>query len=95
MREMISGFLMKYSYLIIGWWSGVNADGQSGLFPANYCELIEDDSAPAAHPQDQVAPEAELETEPATMHHSPPPPPPPPPAPSADAEGTIMIAAYE
>jgi drebrin-like protein len=32
------------------WWMGENARGQSGLFPSNYVELVEegDDNAPPA-----------------------------------------------
>lgn len=30
------------------WWMGTNSQGESGLFPSNYVELVEDDAAPAA-----------------------------------------------
>jgi drebrin-like protein len=29
------------------WWMGENARGQTGLFPANYVELVEDDNGPS------------------------------------------------
>jgi drebrin-like protein len=32
------------------WWMGENVGGQTGLFPANYVELIEDGNAAAAPP---------------------------------------------
>lgn len=41
------------------WWMGTNEKGESGLFPSNYVELVEDedDSAPAAHePEPAPAP---------------------------------------
>jgi hypothetical protein len=33
------------------WWMGTNSKGESGLFPSNYVELVEDEEvpAPAAH----------------------------------------------
>ena len=52
------------------WWMGTNAKGESGLFPSNYVELVDDDEphgasahaplAPAAAPQPAAAPEPEL-----------------------------------
>lgn len=49
-----------------GWWSGVSVDGsKTGLFPANYVEVVE--SIEAATAEEPPA--------------SPPPPPPPPPPP--------------
>ncbi|KAJ5622802.1 hypothetical protein N7490_011407 [Penicillium lividum] len=46
------------------WWLGVNAQGERGLFPGNYVEILEgDDVAPTTH--DQVAePEPEPVSEP-------------------------------
>jgi hypothetical protein len=43
------------------WWMGTNEKGESGLFPSNYVELVEEEesSAPAAHePQPAPAPAA-------------------------------------
>lgn len=75
-----------------GWWSGTNASGQAGLFPSNYCELIENEEEGAGAPPPPPAPPA-------------PPAPAAPPAPPAAAaaaraveeeeEGEVMIAAYE
>ncbi|KAJ6624893.1 SH3 domain-containing protein [Mycena sp. CBHHK59/15] len=48
-----------------GWWSGIGPGGKSGLFPANYVELIE--GAPQQEPEPEPEPE-----------EAPPPPPPPP-----------------
>ncbi|KAI0940986.1 hypothetical protein AcV7_003214 [Taiwanofungus camphoratus] len=75
-----------------GWWSGVSADGtKSGLFPANYVELVERQEATAAPPPASPPP--------------PPPPPPPPapvipvaatePEPVAADEGVTAIALYD
>lgn len=48
------------------WWMGTNAQGERGLFPANYVELVEDDNAgaPAAPPL-PTHPSAAQEPEPA------------------------------
>ncbi|KAK4235787.1 hypothetical protein C8A03DRAFT_17508 [Achaetomium macrosporum] len=48
------------------WWMGTNAQGETGLFPSNYVELVDDDEgtaaqeppAPAPAPAAQEAPEA-------------------------------------
>ncbi|EJD08583.1 uncharacterized protein FOMMEDRAFT_117069 [Fomitiporia mediterranea MF3/22] len=79
-----------------GWWSGVGAGGtKSGLFPANYVEIIEQAEEPAVEEQAQAA--------------IPPPPPPPPvepaaptappapPAPTASTgdQGVCAIALYD
>ena len=48
------------------WWMGQNSQGERGLFPANYVELVEDDGPAAgshagvapAQPQEEVAPPA-------------------------------------
>ncbi|KAJ6445578.1 actin binding protein [Purpureocillium lavendulum] len=37
------------------WWMGTNSRGESGLFPSNYVELVEDDSAEAAAPPPPAA----------------------------------------
>lgn len=58
-----------------GWWSGVSVDGsKTGLFPANYVEVVESVEATTA------------EEPPA----SPPPPPPPPPPPVGTALKLLM-----
>jgi len=41
------------------WWLGVNAQGERGLFPGNYVEIVEGDDLPS-HPHEQAA-EAEHE----------------------------------
>jgi len=55
------------------WWMGTNAQGESGLFPSNYVELVEEDEGPAAQqpappapaPAPAPAPQKEPEPEPA------------------------------
>ncbi|PHH73076.1 hypothetical protein CDD82_5667 [Ophiocordyceps australis] len=44
------------------WWMGTNSKGESGLFPSNYVELIDDESQSAS----ARAPATEYETEPAS-----------------------------
>jgi hypothetical protein len=49
------------------WWMGTNSKGESGLFPSNYVELVEDEagatshSAPAPAPAPAAQPEPESE----------------------------------
>lgn len=83
--------LSKDGLTVIGWWSGTNATGQAGLFPSNYCELVEaEEEEAAAPPPPPPAPPA-------------PPAPAPPPGAAVAAreaeeeedEGEVMIAAYE
>ena len=52
------------------WWMGQNSKGETGLFPSNYVELVEDDVAPASaiHMQEQTA------TEPVAASQPPAPP---------------------
>jgi drebrin-like protein len=64
------------------WWMGTNAQGETGLFPSNYVELVEDDDAgtvPAAEPaaSSRVVPEPE------------------PPAAPAASEGPTATALYD
>ena len=54
-----------------GWWSGIGPGGKTGMFPANYVEIVEATPPGAAEPEPEAA--APL----------PPPPPPPPPPVSA------------
>jgi len=75
-----------------GWWSGVGAGGtKSGLFPANYVEVMEGsgDAAETAPipPPPPPPPPAELAAPPA-------PPAPPVHAPAED-EGVVAIALYD
>lgn len=50
------------------WWMGTNSKGESGLFPSNYVELVEDEgeAAPASHsaPAPVAAPTSQPEPEP-------------------------------
>ncbi|SPQ18925.1 caf4f37d-1e84-45d7-affc-581a60e590b6 [Thermothielavioides terrestris] len=38
------------------WWMGTNAQGETGLFPSNYVELVDDDERSAAQPAPAPAP---------------------------------------
>ncbi|KFH65254.1 hypothetical protein MVEG_08735 [Podila verticillata NRRL 6337] len=60
--------------LDVGWWSGESEDGtRSGLFPANYVEVIEHahhaEAAPAHHEEEHYAHAQETHPEPAASHH--------------------------
>lgn len=46
------------------WWMGTNAQGESGLFPSNYVELVEDDEELVAQEPPAPAPVAQKEPEP-------------------------------
>lgn len=46
------------------WWMGTNAQGERGLFPANYVEVVEDDEAADAAPTLPTHPSAAQESEP-------------------------------
>ncbi|KZP01525.1 hypothetical protein CALVIDRAFT_8603 [Calocera viscosa TUFC12733] len=82
-----------------GWWSATTASGKTGLFPANYVELLEDDaaaeSAAPPAPPPPPAPVAEPEHEELA---APAPPPPPPAAPrptAAEPAKPFAIAQFE
>lgn len=68
--DLVEGELLdQVEQIDEGWWSAVGAGGKSGLFPANYVELIPEG-------------EGEEEKESTPIEASgPPPPPPAPPAP--------------
>lgn len=55
------------------WWMGTNSAGESGLFPSNYVELVDDDApAPTAAvppPPSPPAAQAQPESEPAAAGH--------------------------
>jgi hypothetical protein len=46
------------------WWMGTNSKGESGLFPSNYVELVEDDEGAAPAGQSARAPAPATEPEP-------------------------------
>ncbi|TPX17400.1 uncharacterized protein E0L32_003043 [Thyridium curvatum] len=58
------------------WWIGTNTQGESGLFPSNYVELVDDDEAAPAQPHAAAAAAAV----------------PPPPAPAAAPEPELAAA---
>lgn len=77
------------------WWMGTNHKGESGLFPSNYVEIVEDEEeasapeppapAPAPAPAAARAPAAPREPTPAQA----------PPAPAAPAGGPTATALYD
>ncbi|OCB86325.1 hypothetical protein A7U60_g6639 [Sanghuangporus baumii] len=78
-----------------GWWSGIGAHGaKSGLFPANYVEIIEQSDEPAA---ETAAPPPPPPPPPPPVEPAAPAAPPAPPAPVATAkdEGVCAIALYD
>lgn len=61
--ELVEGqYVTNIEFVDDDWWMGTNEKGESGLFPSNYVELVEDgegDAAPAAHePEPAPAPAA-------------------------------------
>ena len=65
------------------WWMGQNSRGETGLFPSNYVELVED----AEHGGEAVAHEPEAAVEP--EHH------PGPPAADSGSHGAVATALYD
>ncbi|KAI1074030.1 hypothetical protein F5B20DRAFT_472236 [Whalleya microplaca] len=47
------------------WWMGSNSRGETGLFPSNYVELVDDDESAPAPPPAAAQPQAAPEPEPA------------------------------
>ncbi|KAJ5162471.1 hypothetical protein N7492_007863 [Penicillium capsulatum] len=73
------------------WWLGVNAQGQRGLFPANYVEVVEDGHAGSQAPVHAAEPEPGPEPEPVPV-------PVPAPAPASapvDSKGSTATAIYD
>ncbi|KOS20848.1 Protein app1 [Escovopsis weberi] len=63
--DLVEGhFVSNIDQVDEDWWLGVNAAGETGLFPSNYVELIEDDAAAAAHPEAPAPPHAPAAPEP-------------------------------
>ncbi|RDA90911.1 hypothetical protein CP533_4441 [Ophiocordyceps camponoti-saundersi (nom. inval.)] len=63
------------------WWMGTNSAGESGLFPSNYVELVDDDEGEAAPAPAPAAPA--------------PPPAPPVSEPALEAGGATATAMYD
>ncbi|KAB8292296.1 hypothetical protein EYC80_008038 [Monilinia laxa] len=77
--ELIEGeYVTNIEMVDDDWWMGTNSKGESGLFPSNYVELVEDEeeSAPAPVP----------------THHAEPEPPARAPAPAAPAAAPTRAA---
>jgi hypothetical protein len=66
------------------WWMGTNSKGESGLFPSNYVELVEEEEAPAPAPAPAQAPRP-----------TPAPAPTPAAAPAAEPAGPTATALYD
>jgi hypothetical protein len=64
------------------WWMGTNSKGESGLFPSNYVELVEEEEAPAPAPAQAPRP-------------TPAPVPTPAAAPAAEPAGPTATALYD
>ncbi|KXS10092.1 hypothetical protein M427DRAFT_63025 [Gonapodya prolifera JEL478] len=76
------------------WWSGTNRKtGQTGLFPSNYVEIVEEMAPPAVETRISRPP-PEPEPEPIAVE-APPMRPPPSPAASAANEGLTASALYD
>jgi hypothetical protein len=73
------------------WWMGQNSQGETGLFPSNYVELVEDEAkGQAAQADDGPAPPP-LPTHPSEAEDAPPAGPPQP----AGASGPTATALYD
>ncbi|KAI0204747.1 hypothetical protein F4808DRAFT_309221 [Astrocystis sublimbata] len=78
------------------WWMGMNSQGETGLFPSNYVELVDDEpTAPSPPP-----PAAAVPAPPATQAAPAPAPAPAPvaaqtPAPAAEAAGHTATAQFD
>jgi type IV secretory pathway VirB10-like protein len=86
--ELVEGqYVTNIEMVDEDWWMGTNAKGDTGLFPSNYVEVVEDneDQAPAAAAVPPPAPAAAQQA-----------PPSPPPAAAAPAgAGKTATAQYE
>ncbi|KAM0137237.1 hypothetical protein ACHAPC_001817 [Botrytis cinerea] len=72
--ELVEGeYVTNIEMVDDDWWMGTNSKGESGLFPSNYVELVEDEEESAPAPV------------PASSHHDEPEPPARAPAPAAPA----------
>jgi len=85
--ELVEGqYVTNIEQVDDDWWMGTNSKGESGLFPSNYVELVDDEADAPAPPPAPVAAQAAA-----------PAPPSPPPAaaqPSA-AAGKTATAQYD
>ena len=66
------------------WWMGTNAQGESGLFPSNYVELVDEDEEEAVHQPPAPPLAARREPEPA-----------PQPEPQPEAAGPTATAQFD
>ncbi|OBT61326.1 hypothetical protein VE03_09540 [Pseudogymnoascus sp. 23342-1-I1] len=56
--ELLEGeYVTEIDMVDDDWWMGTNSKGESGLFPSNYVELVEDDEPAPAAPSRPSAPE--------------------------------------
>lgn len=83
--ELVEGeYVINIEMVDDDWWMGQNSKGETGLFPSNYVELVDDDDA-AAGAHDAPPSPAQYEEEPA---HA-------PAAPSASAGKPTATAQYD
>jgi hypothetical protein len=56
--ELVEGeYVTNIEMVDDDWWMGTNQKGESGLFPSNYVELVEEEApAPVSHAPEPVAP---------------------------------------
>lgn len=81
--ELLEGeYVTEIDMVDDDWWMGTNSKGESGLFPSNYVELVEDDEPAPAAPSRPSAPE-----EPAA--------PAAPAAPEPSSSGPTATAIYD
>ncbi|KAF2278219.1 uncharacterized protein EI97DRAFT_414550 [Westerdykella ornata] len=73
------------------WWMGQNSQGETGLFPSNYVELVEDDEGGAEADSGAAAPPP-LPTHPSAAEEA---PPAAPPQPAGQSEGPTATALYD
>ena len=71
------------------WWMGTNSAGESGLFPSNYVELVEDDA------EDAEAAAPPLPSHPAAQHQEEEEAPPAAPPQPAGGKGPTATALYD
>jgi hypothetical protein len=81
------------------WWMGTNVHGETGLFPSNYVELVEDDDGADHHHQQQQqherAPPPRAPAAAASSHREPEPEPEPEQASTATATALFDYEAAE
>ncbi|THV48467.1 hypothetical protein BGAL_0246g00070 [Botrytis galanthina] len=92
--ELVEGeYVTNIEMVDDDWWMGTNSKGESGLFPSNYVELVEDEEESAPAPAS--APSHYDEPEPPAPAHAPAPAPAAPAAAPAHAAGPTATTLYD